>query len=177
MWYWTPCFYTRVTYDLSISHLYMSNLLQELQHVDNEFVRTQVNVFLEHKGDDSEEFGHRYDNVRCEMEYPFINLFPACPLNYDLALIYYTTHCCGWLEYCTISPSCVKRVEILSIWLCSFTISLNLGNVLTWYTTRHSTQWLSHSSSPYYSICSSSETTPSPGTVYTITSIYLNMDV
>ena len=39
--------------------------------VDNEEVKTQVHVFSEHKEEDAEEFSHRYDNIRIEMEYPF----------------------------------------------------------------------------------------------------------
>ena len=35
-------------------------------------MRTQVNVFVDHKEEDSEEFGHRYDNVRVELEYPLL---------------------------------------------------------------------------------------------------------
>ena len=37
-------------------------------------MRTQVNVFHEHKEEDSEEFSHRYDNVRIEFEYPLLFL-------------------------------------------------------------------------------------------------------
>ncbi len=42
-----------------------------LEVVENDEVKTQVNVFSEHKEEDAEEFSHRYDNVRMEMEYPF----------------------------------------------------------------------------------------------------------
>lgn len=34
----------------------------------NEEVKTQVSVFHEHKDEDAEEFGHRYDNIRLEMD-------------------------------------------------------------------------------------------------------------
>ena len=38
--------------------------------MDNEDVRTQVNVFQEHQEEDAEEFQHRYDNIRLEMDEP-----------------------------------------------------------------------------------------------------------
>ncbi len=41
-----------------------------LEVVENDEVKTQVNIFSEHKEEDAEEFSHRYDNVRMEMEYP-----------------------------------------------------------------------------------------------------------
>ena len=41
-----------------------------LETVENEEVKTQVHVFSEHKEEDAEEFSHRYDNIRIEMEYP-----------------------------------------------------------------------------------------------------------
>ena len=44
--------------------------LQVLETVENEEVKTQVHVFSEHKEEDAEEFSHRYDNIRIEMEYP-----------------------------------------------------------------------------------------------------------
>lgn len=43
---------------------------KHLENVANEDVRTQVRIFSEHKEEDAEEFSHRYDNVRFEMEYP-----------------------------------------------------------------------------------------------------------
>ena len=46
--------------------------LKELEKVDNEEVKTQVNVFHEHKEEDAEEFSHRYDNIRIELEYPLL---------------------------------------------------------------------------------------------------------
>jgi len=44
--------------------------LKHLENVANEDVRTQVRIFSEHKEEDAEEFNHRYDNIRFEMEYP-----------------------------------------------------------------------------------------------------------
>ena len=43
-----------------------------LEVVENDEVKTQVNIFSEHKEEDAEEFSHRYDNVRMEMEYPLM---------------------------------------------------------------------------------------------------------
>ena len=42
--------------------------------VPNEEVKTQVNIFLEHRDEDAEELSHRYDNIRIELEYPFTAL-------------------------------------------------------------------------------------------------------
>ncbi len=44
-----------------------------LEVVENDEVKTQVNIFLEHKEEDAEEFSHRYDNVQMELEYPCYN--------------------------------------------------------------------------------------------------------
>ena len=44
---------------------------QGLELVPSEEVKTQVNIFLEHKDEDAEELSHRYDNIRIELEYPF----------------------------------------------------------------------------------------------------------
>ena len=49
--------------------------MQGLIHVDNYEVQTQVNVFNEHKDEDAEEFIHRYDDIRLNMEYPFDEVF------------------------------------------------------------------------------------------------------
>ena len=43
---------------------------QHLDNVANEDVRTQIRIFSEHKEEDAEEFSHRYDSIRFEMEYP-----------------------------------------------------------------------------------------------------------
>ena len=47
---------------------------KHVENVANEDVRTQVRIFSEHKEEDAEEFSHRYDNVRFEMEYPLTAL-------------------------------------------------------------------------------------------------------
>lgn len=44
---------------------------QGLEDSANEEVRTQIRIFLDQKDEDAEEFGHHYDNIRIEMEYPF----------------------------------------------------------------------------------------------------------
>ena len=51
-------------------------MLQVLETVENEEVKTQVHVFSEHKEEDAEEFSHRYDNIRIEMEYPLLTPLP-----------------------------------------------------------------------------------------------------
>jgi len=43
---------------------------QHLENVANEDVLTQIRIFSEHREEDAEEFSHRYDNIRFEMEYP-----------------------------------------------------------------------------------------------------------
>jgi len=44
-------------------------LIKHLENVANEDVMTQIRIFMEHKEEDAEEFSHRYDNIRFEMEY------------------------------------------------------------------------------------------------------------
>jgi len=48
---------------------------KHLENDVNEDVRTQIRIFSEHKEEDAEEFSHRYDNIRFEMEYPLTQLF------------------------------------------------------------------------------------------------------
>ena len=45
---------------------------KHLESVANEDVRTQFRIFSDHREEDAEEFSHRYDNIRFEMEYPLI---------------------------------------------------------------------------------------------------------
>jgi len=49
-------------------------LIKHLENVANEDVMTQIRIFTEHKEEDAEEFSHRYDNIRFEMEYPLTAL-------------------------------------------------------------------------------------------------------
>ena len=62
-------------YSLTMNGILLTPLMfvrvQVLEEVKHELVQTQVNVFLEHRDDDAEEFSHRYDNVRLEFKYPF----------------------------------------------------------------------------------------------------------
>ncbi|KAK2178702.1 hypothetical protein NP493_533g01102 [Ridgeia piscesae] len=48
----------------------MIDALESLEMVPNEEVKTQVNIFLEHKDEDAEELSHRYDNIRIELDDP-----------------------------------------------------------------------------------------------------------
>ena len=50
--------------------LTLSFVLQFLDMQDDEELRTHLNIFHEHKEEDLEEFSHRYDNIRMEIEYP-----------------------------------------------------------------------------------------------------------
>lgn len=52
----------------------MSNSLQELK--ETEELDIQLKVFNENKEEDSIELSHRLDDIRAEMEYPFV--FPLC---------------------------------------------------------------------------------------------------
>ena len=45
-------------------------MLQFLDMQEDEELRTHLNIFHAHKEEDLEEFSHRYDNVRMELEYP-----------------------------------------------------------------------------------------------------------
>lgn len=42
---------------------------------EDEELRTHLNIFHEHKEEDLEEFSHRYDNIRMELEYPCLFVF------------------------------------------------------------------------------------------------------
>ena len=46
-------------------------MLQALEKVDFKELQTQVNHFHDHKDEDAEDYSHRFDNIRCELEYPF----------------------------------------------------------------------------------------------------------
>ncbi|KAI0214816.1 diaphanous related formin [Lamellibrachia satsuma] len=48
----------------------MIDALEGLEMVPNEEVKTQVNIFLEHRDEDAEELSHRYDNIRIELDDP-----------------------------------------------------------------------------------------------------------
>jgi len=48
----------------------LADALECVQNLDNDDVKTQVQVFVEHKEEDSEEFNHRYDNICFEMDDP-----------------------------------------------------------------------------------------------------------
>ena len=52
----------------------MSNSLQELK--ETEELDIQLKVFNENKEEDSIELSHRLDDIRAEMEYPFV--LPLC---------------------------------------------------------------------------------------------------
>jgi hypothetical protein len=43
---------------------------QELEKSDNEDVKKQLSIFNEHKELDAEDFGHRFDGIQHEFEYP-----------------------------------------------------------------------------------------------------------
>ncbi|GFN88167.1 diaphanous-related formin [Plakobranchus ocellatus] len=50
------------------------DLLGWLDQQEDEEVKTHLNIFHGHKEDDQEEFSHRYDNIRVEIEYPFLTV-------------------------------------------------------------------------------------------------------
>ena len=52
-----------------------SFLSQFLDMQEDEELRTHLNIFHEHKDEDLEEFSHRYDNIRMELEYPCLFVF------------------------------------------------------------------------------------------------------
>jgi len=45
-------------------------MLQCLERVENEEVKTHIRIFAEHRDEDAEEIYHQFDNIRFEMEYP-----------------------------------------------------------------------------------------------------------
>ncbi|CAG5134080.1 unnamed protein product, partial [Candidula unifasciata] len=47
------------------------DLIGWLDNQEDDELKTHVHIFHEHKDEDMEEFSHRYDNIRMEMEYPF----------------------------------------------------------------------------------------------------------
>ena len=53
----------------------MTGVFQFLDTQEDEELRTHLNIFHEHKEEDLEEFSHRYDNIRMELEYPCLGLF------------------------------------------------------------------------------------------------------
>lgn len=54
---------------------------QWLDVQEDEELKTHINIFHEHKDEDLEEFSHRYDNIRMELEYPLF--FSVCLFNGD----------------------------------------------------------------------------------------------
>ncbi|ESO99100.1 hypothetical protein LOTGIDRAFT_142208 [Lottia gigantea] len=49
----------------------LNQLLPTLDQFDDNELKTHVDIFNAHKEEDHEEFSHRYDNIRLELEYPF----------------------------------------------------------------------------------------------------------
>ncbi|KAL8577404.1 hypothetical protein ACOMHN_060226 [Nucella lapillus] len=49
----------------------LNDLIGFLDMQEDEELRTHLNIFHEHKEEDMEEFSHRYDNIRMELEYPY----------------------------------------------------------------------------------------------------------
>ena len=47
-------------------------MFQQLEKVEFMELKTQVNLFHDHKEEDAEDFSHRFDNIRAELEYPLL---------------------------------------------------------------------------------------------------------
>ncbi|GFR61951.1 diaphanous-related formin [Elysia marginata] len=54
------------------------DLLGWLDQQEDEEVKTHLNIFHGHKEDDQEEFQHRYENIRVEIEYPCLKRLNYC---------------------------------------------------------------------------------------------------
>ncbi|KAL5011351.1 hypothetical protein ScPMuIL_009902 [Solemya velum] len=50
------------------------DLISKLDTQEDEELKTHLKIFYEHQEEDYDEFSHRYDNVRMELEYPFMTL-------------------------------------------------------------------------------------------------------
>ena len=89
--------------------------------VENEEVKTQVHVFSEHKEEDAEEFSHRYDNIRIEMEYPLSITVEklAYRLLFKSSQNLLCGVCCKWRWYATVRT----KVLLVRAWCCTCSTS------------------------------------------------------
>lgn len=81
----------------------MSNSPQELK--ETEELDIQLKVFNENKEEDSIELSHRLDDIRAEMEYPFV--FPLCEYTVEQACLTSSetrVYIVGLVKLCGVKP-------------------------------------------------------------------------